>query len=192
MVAFSSGTTEDLVVVAETEAAPTLPFSERYQRALADPELAAKLTRFQRSWRQSRAAALSESEFVVLRERMKRAKSRVTDDLDRYLDMFETAATQAGALVPLAHPIALSFIDVRLWVEEDEGEVHLEAEARCVGRTGVEIEAMAAASIAALTVYDMVKALEREVEITAVRLLHKSGGKSGEWNRDGEEPAAGG
>lgn len=102
------------------------------------------------------------------------------------------AAKQAGSLVPLAHPIALSFVDVRLWVEEDEGEVHLEAEARCVGRTGVEIEAMAAASIAALTVYDMVKALEREVEITAVRLLHKSGGKSGEWNRDGEESAAGG
>ena len=62
----------------------------------------------------------------------------------------------------------------------------LTSEVRCVGRTGVEIEAMAAAMIAALTVYDMVKALEREVEIGAVRLLHKSGGKSGEWNREGE------
>ena len=93
------------------------------------------------------------------------------------------AAKQAGTLVPLAHPIALSFADVRLEVDAAAGLVRLEAEVRCVGRTGVEIEAMAAASIAALTVYDMVKALEREVEIEHVRLLHKSGGKSGEWNR---------
>lgn len=93
------------------------------------------------------------------------------------------AAKQAGTLVPLAHPISLSFADVRIEVDADAGLVSLEAEARCVGRTGVEIEAMAAASIAALTVYDMVKALEREVEIEHVRLRHKSGGKSGEWNR---------
>ncbi len=93
------------------------------------------------------------------------------------------AAKQAGSLVPLAHPIPLSYVDVRLAVDVDAGLVAIRAEARCVGRTGVEIEAMAAASIAALTVYDMVKALEREVEIEHVRLLHKSGGKSGEWNR---------
>ena len=95
------------------------------------------------------------------------------------------AAKQAGTLVPLAHPLALSFVDVRLEVDAEAGEVRLEAEARCVGRTGVEIEAMAAASIAALTVYDMTKALEREVEIAHVRLLAKSGGKSGEWTRGG-------
>lgn len=93
------------------------------------------------------------------------------------------AAKQAGTLVPLAHPIPLSYVDVRLAVDVDAGLVAIRAEARCVGRTGVEIEAMAAASITALTVYDMVKALEREVEIEHVRLLHKSGGKSGEWNR---------
>ena len=92
-------------------------------------------------------------------------------------------AKQAGSLVPLAHPIPLSYVDVRLAVDADAGRVAIRAEARCVGRTGVEIEAMAAASIAALTVYDMVKALEREVEIEHVRLLHKSGGKSGDWNR---------
>ncbi len=85
--------------------------------------------------------------------------------------------------MPLAHPIALSFADVRLEVDVEGGTVDLEAEVRCVGRTGVEIEAMAAASVAALTIYDMVKALEREVEIEHVCLLHKSGGKSGEWNR---------
>ena len=96
------------------------------------------------------------------------------------------AAKQAGILVPLAHPLPLSFADVRLEVDADAGEVRVEAEARCVGRTGVEIEAMAAASIAALTVYDMTKALERGIEIAHVRLLGKSGGKSGEW-RCGDE-----
>jgi len=92
------------------------------------------------------------------------------------------AAKQAGSLVPLAHPIPLSFADVRAEVDAAAGTITLTAEARTVGRTGVEIEAMAAASIAALTVYDMVKAIERGVEIERVRLLHKSGGKSGEWN----------
>ena len=95
------------------------------------------------------------------------------------------AAKQAGTLVPLAHPIALSFADVRGEVDVGAGLVVLTAEACCTGRTGVEIEAMAAASVAALTVYDMVKAIERGVEIERVRLLHKSGGKSGEWNAGG-------
>jgi cyclic pyranopterin phosphate synthase len=92
------------------------------------------------------------------------------------------AAKQAGSLVPLAHPLPLSFADVRAVVDPDAGTVRLTAETRCVGRTGVEIEAMAGAAIAALTVYDMVKAIERGVEIERVRLLHKSGGRSGEWN----------
>lgn len=98
------------------------------------------------------------------------------------------AAKQAGTLVPLAHPLPLSFADVRAEVDAGAGTVTLTAEARCFGRTGVEIEAMAAASIAALTVYDMVKAIERGVEIERVRLLHKSGGKSGEWNAPEAQP----
>ena len=95
------------------------------------------------------------------------------------------AAKRTGELIPLAHPLPLTFVDVRGTVDAGAGTVHLVAEARCVGRTGVEMEAMAAASVAALTVYDMAKAIERGIEITDVRLLHKSGGKSGEWNRDG-------
>ncbi|MBA2523688.1 MAG: cyclic pyranopterin monophosphate synthase MoaC, partial [Solirubrobacterales bacterium] len=78
------------------------------------------------------------------------------------------AAKQAGTLVPLAHPIALSFADVRLALDAESGTVTARSEVRCVGRTGVEIEAMAAASIAALTVYDMVKAIQRDVEIEHV------------------------
>ncbi|MCL4287349.1 MAG: cyclic pyranopterin monophosphate synthase MoaC [Thermoleophilia bacterium] len=95
------------------------------------------------------------------------------------------AAKQAGGLVPLAHPLPLSFADVAAEVDVGAGLVVLTAEACCVGRTGVEIEAMAAAAIAALTVYDMVKGVERGVVIERVRLLHKSGGASGEWNAAG-------
>jgi cyclic pyranopterin monophosphate synthase len=94
------------------------------------------------------------------------------------------AAKRTGELIPLAHPLPLSFADVGAEVFADEGAVVLTAEARCVGRTGVEMEAMAAAAVAALTVYDMAKAIERGIEIERVALLHKSGGKSGEWNRD--------
>jgi cyclic pyranopterin phosphate synthase len=93
-------------------------------------------------------------------------------------------AKRAAELVPLAHPIALTHVDVRGTIDAEAGEVVLEAEARTVGRTGVEIEAMAAASIAALTVYDMVKGLERGVEIASVRLVEKSGGRSGHWRRE--------
>jgi cyclic pyranopterin monophosphate synthase len=94
------------------------------------------------------------------------------------------AAKRAADLVPLAHPIPLTKVDVRGQIDAAAGEVVLEAEARTVGRTGVEIEAMAAASVAALTVYDMVKGLERGVEIASVRLLEKSGGRSGDWRRE--------
>lgn len=95
------------------------------------------------------------------------------------------AAKRTGELIPLAHPLSLDFADVRAEVDAERGLVTLTAEARCVGRTGVEMEAMCAASVAALTVYDMAKAIERGIEVEAVRLLHKSGGRSGEWNRDG-------
>jgi cyclic pyranopterin phosphate synthase len=94
------------------------------------------------------------------------------------------AAKRAAELIPLAHPLPLTFVDVRGEVDEAAGAIRLEAEARTVDRTGVEMEALTAASVAALTVYDMVKGIERGVEIEAVRLLSKSGGRSGDWRRD--------
>ena len=87
-------------------------------------------------------------------------------------------AKQTASLIPLAHPLPLSFVDVEARIEVDAGLVELIAEARTVGRTGVEMEAMAAASVAALTVYDMVKGVERGVRIEDVVLLEKTGGKS--------------
>jgi cyclic pyranopterin phosphate synthase len=92
------------------------------------------------------------------------------------------AAKRTAELIPLAHPLPLSFVDVEAAVEPDAGTVELVAEARTVGRTGVEMEAMVACSVAALTVYDMVKGLERGVVLDRVELLEKAGGKS-DWRR---------
>jgi len=95
------------------------------------------------------------------------------------------AAKRTADLIPLAHPLPLTLVDVRGEVDAQAGAITLEAEARTVGRTGVEMEAMTAASVAALTVYDMVKGLERGVVIERVELLEKSGGRSGLWRREG-------
>jgi cyclic pyranopterin phosphate synthase len=93
------------------------------------------------------------------------------------------AAKRTAELIPLAHPLRLTFIDVRGEIDAAGGLVVLTGEARAVDRTGVELEAMTACSVAALTVYDMVKGIEREVEIERVTLLSKSGGRSGDWRR---------
>jgi cyclic pyranopterin monophosphate synthase len=90
------------------------------------------------------------------------------------------AAKRTAELIPLCHPLPLSFVDVA--AEVGETEVVLTAEARTSGQTGVEMEAMTAAAVAALTVYDMVKGLERGVEIAEVVLLEKSGGRH-DWRR---------
>lgn len=89
------------------------------------------------------------------------------------------AAKQTGQLIPLAHPIALSHVEVTLrW---DGDSVVIDASARTSAQTGVEMEAMVAASVAALTLYDMAKGVDKGIEIESVRLLEKTGGKSGTW-----------
>jgi cyclic pyranopterin monophosphate synthase len=93
------------------------------------------------------------------------------------------AAKRTAELIPLCHPLALSFVGVEGTVDVDAGEIVLTAEARTTGPTGVEMEALTAASVAALTVYDMVKGIERGAEIASVTLLEKSGGRSGHWQR---------
>ena len=92
------------------------------------------------------------------------------------------AAKRTSELIPLCHPLPLTFAGVDASVDESEGVVELVAEARAQARTGVEMEALTAASVAALTVYDMVKGLERGVEIVEVVLLEKSGGRH-DWRR---------
>jgi cyclic pyranopterin monophosphate synthase len=93
------------------------------------------------------------------------------------------AAKRAAELIPLCHPLPLSFVDVRVEVDAGAGVVTLEAEARTRAETGVEIEAMTACAVAALTIYDMVKGLERGVELARLALLEKTGGKE-DWRRD--------
>ena len=94
------------------------------------------------------------------------------------------AAKRTGELIPLCHPLALDHVDVEAAVDAAAGTVTITAEARVTARTGVEMEAMTAASVAALTVYDMVKGLERGVTVGEVALVAKSGGRSGDWRRD--------
>ena len=92
------------------------------------------------------------------------------------------AAKRTAELIPLCHTLPLTFVDVVAEVDAGSGSVTLTAEARTSARTGVEMEAMTAASVAALTVYDMVKGLERGVRVTEVALLEKSGGRE-DWRR---------
>jgi cyclic pyranopterin phosphate synthase len=90
------------------------------------------------------------------------------------------AAKRTGELIPLCHPLALSAVDVAFaW--DDATTLRVTSRASTVGQTGVEMEAMVAASVAALTIYDMCKALDKGIVIERVRLLEKSGGKSGTW-----------
>jgi cyclic pyranopterin phosphate synthase len=94
------------------------------------------------------------------------------------------AAKRTHELIPLCHPLALSAVEVDILKDAALPGLRIVAEARLRGRTGVEMEALVAASVAALTVYDMCKAVDRGMEVTRVRLLEKSGGRSGEWRRE--------
>ena len=93
------------------------------------------------------------------------------------------AAKRTHELIPLCHPLALSFAGVEIEVDEALPGLHVTTETRLIGRTGVEMEALVAASVAALTIYDMCKAIDRGIEIGGVRLLEKQGGASGHWRR---------
>jgi len=93
------------------------------------------------------------------------------------------AAKRTADLIPLAHPLALNFVDVSAHIDVAAGLVTLTGEARTRGRTGVELEALTACTVAALTVYDMVKGIEKGVEIERIGLISKAGGRSGDWVR---------
>ena len=94
------------------------------------------------------------------------------------------ATKRTGDLIPLCHPLALTSVKVDLSINEAEHRVEIEAEVQTVGRTGVEMEAMTAVSVAGLTVYDMCKSVDREMKISDIRLVKKTGGKSGTFVRE--------
>ncbi len=90
------------------------------------------------------------------------------------------AAKRVPDLIPLCHPLLLTRVDVEFYIDEGASRIEIIATARCCGKTGVEMEALTAVSVAALTIYDMAKAVERTMRIGNIRLVRKSGGKSGE------------
>ncbi len=94
------------------------------------------------------------------------------------------AAKRTSELIPLCHPLQLSKIAVEVTPDNALPGLAVRAEARCVGRTGVEMEALTAVAVACLTVYDMAKAIDRNMSLEGVRLIEKRGGKSGEWRAE--------
>jgi cyclic pyranopterin phosphate synthase len=93
-------------------------------------------------------------------------------------------AKRTPDLIPLCHPLLLSKVAVEFTVDEAQSRIVIEATVRCSGRTGVEMEALTAVSVAALTIYDMAKALEKTMVIGEIRLVEKHGGKSGDWKAE--------
>lgn len=93
-----------------------------------------------------------------------------------------TGGKKTPDLIPLTHPIGIDSLKVKITPDENLPVIHIEATATTTGKTGVEMEAMTAVSIAALTVYDMLKSLEKGIKISDIRLVHKVGGKSGEYH----------
>ncbi|MCR4589377.1 MAG: cyclic pyranopterin monophosphate synthase MoaC [Lachnospiraceae bacterium] len=90
-------------------------------------------------------------------------------------------AKRTPDLIPMCHPIIIDGVDVRLLLNDEDNSVEIESEVTCTGRTGVEMEAITACSVAALTVYDMCKAVQRDIVLTDIRLLSKSGGIHGDY-----------
>jgi cyclic pyranopterin phosphate synthase len=93
------------------------------------------------------------------------------------------AAKQTPTLIPLAHPLAIESVDITFDLDSSAGAIEVRAIVRCDGKTGVEMEAMTACAIAALTIYDMCKSAEKGISIEGLQLVRKSGGKSGLWER---------
>ncbi len=94
------------------------------------------------------------------------------------------AAKRTADLIPLCHPLALSKVSVELTANEAESRVEIEATVKVTGKTGVEMEALTAVSVAALTVYDMLKAADKAMRLTDIRLVHKEGGRSGRFEAE--------
>jgi len=94
------------------------------------------------------------------------------------------ASKRTGDLIPLCHPIALTRVAADFTIDEEQNAIHCAVTAECFGRTGVEMEALTATTVGLLTIYDMAKAVDRGMRIENIRLVEKSGGKSGHWLAD--------
>jgi len=97
------------------------------------------------------------------------------------------AAKKTSELIPMCHPLMITNCTVQFKIDEEQSTIEIEATAKTTGKTGVEMEALTAVSVTALTIYDMCKAVDKNMVIGQIRLISKSGGKSGEYKREGEE-----
>jgi len=120
----------------------------------------------------------------------KKTLSLITDKKISKGDVFETArlagimaAKRTYELIPLCHPLNITSVSIRLAPDKKKNKVVIEAKVKCTGQTGVEMETLTAVSVAALTIYDMCKAVDRAIVISDIMLIEKRGGKSGEWKR---------
>ena len=93
-------------------------------------------------------------------------------------------AKKTSELIPLCHPLGLSHVDVSLQINSEDCSIDIRTECQLTGQTGVEMEALTAVSVAGLTVYDMCKSIDKDMHIDQIKLIHKSGGKSGDYTRD--------
>lgn len=98
------------------------------------------------------------------------------------------AAKKTPVLIPMCHPLLITSVNIQFLMDKTAGAVEIEARVTLTGQTGAEMEALTATSVAALTIYDMCKAVDKGMVIEQVRLVKKSGGKSGTWHREGEKP----
>ena len=134
----------------------------------------------------TRRVAIASGRIMMLTETLARVREGTAKKGD-VLGIARIAAIQGAKrtadLIPLCHPIALTRVAVDLQIDEDACAVQCTATVECEGRTGVEMEALTAVQVGLLTVYDMLKAVDRGMTITDVKLLEKHGGKSGEWVR---------
>jgi cyclic pyranopterin phosphate synthase len=96
------------------------------------------------------------------------------------------ATKRTPDLIPLCHPLQLTKVDVDFEIDQADSRIEITATVRCRGKTGMEMEALTAVSVAALTIYDMAKAVDRTMRIGNIRLVRKSGGKSGDWRAENE------
>ena len=136
------------------------------------------------SKKNSKRKSLAQGFILVSKETL---NSIETDNLEKG-DLFNTAriagilaAKKTSELIPLCHPLSISKIDINFNIKDNGIEVITSVSIE--GKTGVEMEALTATSIACLTIYDMIKSIDKESEITSIRLISKSGGKSGNWKR---------
>ena len=135
------------------------------------------------TWREAVASATVRMKPATLKKLVERALPK-GDVLTTAKVAGVLAAKQTPTLIPLAHPLAIESVDITFDLDPAAGAIEVRAIVRCDGKTGVEMEAMTACAVAALTIYDMCKSAEKGITIDGLQLVRKSGGKSGLWERN--------